>query len=119
MTTEITLTAEERDALADLWTNPDWKLPAFYESRDRWADAMAEYITAALSAVPRLALASPMVGELVATARDYDLWVGDYLSQGGLWNPEMADHAAVRDALIHFRDRFRAALTGEEGRDGE
>jgi hypothetical protein len=30
--------------------------------------------------------------------------ITDYLSLGGLWNPELANHEAVRDLLIDARD---------------
>lgn len=32
-----------------------------------------------------------------------------YLASGGLWNPEYADHNAVRDLLIDARDDLAAA----------
>lgn len=36
--------------------------------------------------------------------------VNSYLNGGGLWNPELADHYAVRDLLIEVRDELAAAL---------
>jgi hypothetical protein len=30
--------------------------------------------------------------------------ITDYLANGGLWNPELADHEAVRALLIDARD---------------
>ena len=34
--------------------------------------------------------------------------ITDYLSGGGLFNPELADHNAVRDLLIECRDAIAA-----------
>ncbi len=31
-------------------------------------------------------------------------WIDDYLNNGGLFNPELANHEAVRDLLIKSRD---------------
>lgn len=32
--------------------------------------------------------------------------ITEYLANGGLWNPEFADHQAVRDLLIECHDRI-------------
>lgn len=37
-----------------------------------------------------------------------------YLSGGGLFNPELANHDAVRDLLIDCRDTVAAAAIGEQ-----
>jgi hypothetical protein len=37
-----------------------------------------------------------------------------YLSGGGLFNPELANHEAVRDLLIECRDAFKAQPSGDE-----
>lgn len=36
--------------------------------------------------------------------------INDYLSTGGLFNPEMADHNKVRDLLIEIRDYITTSL---------
>ena len=53
-----------------------------------------------MSAIPPLATAAAAVAEKITA----------YLSVGGLFNPELADHDAVRDLLIEVRDQARAAL---------
>lgn len=43
--------------------------------------------------------------------------ITDYLGSGGLFNPEMAKHDAVRDLLIECRDALaRAAAVAKEAR---
>ena len=37
--------------------------------------------------------------------------IQDYLSMGGLFNPELADHFAVRDLLIDIRDTLDGNTT--------
>ena len=32
--------------------------------------------------------------------------ITEYLDSGGLWNPELADHAAVRDLILDARDEI-------------
>lgn len=32
--------------------------------------------------------------------------ITEYLDSGGLWNPELADHAAVRDLICDARDEI-------------
>jgi hypothetical protein len=39
-------------------------------------------------------------------AKDVRERITEYLSNGGLFNPELMDHAKVRDLLIDFRDRI-------------
>jgi len=46
------------------------------------------------------------------TPRTVELRITDYLCGGGLFNPELANHDAVRDLLIDARD----ALTAERER---
>lgn len=43
--------------------------------------------------------------------------IAAYLSMGGLWNPELADHVAVRDLLIECRAILSAA--GSRSSDAE
>lgn len=40
------------------------------------------------------------------TTRQLILRITDYLTGGGLFNPEMADHDAVRDLLIDCRNKL-------------
>lgn len=40
--------------------------------------------------------------------------VTDYLSSGGLWNPELADHDEVRNMLIDARDVIEMLLRERE-----
>ena len=40
--------------------------------------------------------------------------IRDYLSSGGLFNPELADHAAVRDLLVDARETILALRAGVE-----
>lgn len=45
--------------------------------------------------------------------------ITEYLSNGGLFNPEMADHANVRDLLIDCRDALaNLNRSTNEGQDG-
>lgn len=39
-------------------------------------------------------------------SRDICLRIADYLSLGGLFNPELANHLVVRDLLIESRECF-------------
>ena len=39
-------------------------------------------------------------------AKEVSERITEYLSNGGLFNPELMDHAKVRDLLIDFRDRI-------------
>lgn len=43
-----------------------------------------------------------------------DQRITDYLSTGGLFNPEMADHRKVRDLLIDIRDYMANCLVVEQ-----
>jgi len=45
-------------------------------------------------------------------SRTVEMRITDYLCSGGLFNPELANHDAVRDLLIDARD----ALTAERER---
>lgn len=45
--------------------------------------------------------------------------ITDYLSSGGLFNPELADHAAVRDLLIDARETILALRKEVEAMKGE
>lgn len=42
------------------------------------------------------------------TARTVEMRITDYLCGGGLFNPELANHDAVRDLLIDARDALAA-----------
>lgn len=41
--------------------------------------------------------------------RDLPARITEYLSVGGLWNPELMDHQEVRDMLIDARDVIEIA----------
>lgn len=41
--------------------------------------------------------------------RDLPARITEYLSAGGLWNPELMDHQEVRDMLIDARDVIEIA----------
>ena len=43
--------------------------------------------------------------------------IRDYLSSGGLFNPELMDHAAVRDLIINCRDTIDALKERENVTD--
>lgn len=130
---DIRLTDAEREALVAAWTNPEWSLPPLHKHPDRWADAMVEYVTAALAAVPRLALSSPMVGEAglaLLVTRRHRLATLDRLRHSamvlkrGVTDPEhralMDDHyEASREEHAAFEAFDLAALTGEEARDAD
>jgi hypothetical protein len=45
--------------------------------------------------------------------------ITDYLTGGGLFNPEMANHDAVRDLLIDARAELAAARAESEQREKE
>lgn len=45
------------------------------------------------------------------------LRITEYLSSGGLFNPELMDHEAVRDLLIDCRAELGVSLSIEEARD--
>jgi hypothetical protein len=38
--------------------------------------------------------------------KELSVRITDYLSMGGLFNPELANHIAVRDLLIEIRKNF-------------
>lgn len=47
--------------------------------------------------------------------------ITEYLDSGGLWNPDLADHAAVRDLILDARDeivRLRERLAAVEAENG-
>ena len=41
------------------------------------------------------------------SAPDIEQEITDYLAGGGLFNPELANHEAVRDLLIRIRDYLK------------
>lgn len=45
--------------------------------------------------------------------------ITSYLSGGGLFNPELASHKAVRDLLIDCRDALAASVEGQQKADGQ
>lgn len=96
---DIRLTDAEREGL---W---DTSVDAFGMTYP--PQVIVAFVTAALSAVPRLALAAPVVGELVEIARDYQVQAELFAGDGCHLDPTLAD---LRRKL--------AAITGEEGRDG-
>jgi len=51
----------------------------------------------------------PNTPEPPCTKRDVAARITDYLTGGGLFNPEMANHDAVRDLLIDARTELAAA----------
>ncbi len=107
MRLEITLTDAERVALCEaLMLSPLYGVESHSED---YAEGLARFVTAALSAVPRLALAAPVVGELVERA-----YAEGHIDS--FFGPRGAD----RDAAIArdwAKSKAKAALTGEEGRD--
>ena len=40
------------------------------------------------------------------TPQELSLRISEYLSQGGLFNPELMDHCKVRDMLMEIREHF-------------
>lgn len=38
--------------------------------------------------------------------REISAWITEYLSAGGLFNPELMDHQTVRDGLIEIREHL-------------
>src|SRR5271168_2844953 len=51
--------------------------------------------------------------------KEFIAFAKDYLTSGGLFNPEMAIHDNVRDVIIKFRDTFQSAFTTDGSELGE
>lgn len=105
---EIRLTEAERVALEAAWQK--WDATGYHRDSP-WGVVVADFVRIALAAVPRLALASPVVGEMVERA----------YAEGHL-DSFFGRRGADRDAAIArdwAKSKAKAALTGEEGRDGE
>jgi hypothetical protein len=43
--------------------------------------------------------------------------IADYVTGGGLWNPELANHMAVRDLLLECRDALRARAASQPAQE--
>lgn len=52
-----------------------------------------------------------MTKELLERLTELDNRITDYLSCGGLFNPELANHDAVRDLIMDCRTEIKAALS--------
>ena len=45
--------------------------------------------------------------------------ITDYLAMGGLFNPELANHLAVRDLLMECREAHKAIGTTTQSKQGK